>query len=352
MINVDEILGEFNISNPNLLGDYDSKGNYKIAQKLKNELIRFNKVIVKETQNEIFCIAKSENNTYNFILTIEEKEVCAKMYLVEKDSQDAIINTPIVKYTGWSIDKFIERVKVIFRLKSEKETNLLGKEQFSLCDKYLSEKQLLYRETLNEMSQLNKKYIEEIISQLKDDAVGLDIIKTLKQKMQESEYDSNCVGFYIDAKKKLDELLKENEKILNVKLLANLLLCTSQFQIQKSKLKSKYKLLEEKRRKQYEDEVMYSLNTSKNKEKAKQKEQIEIKKVNDIQSEIDELMPWEDKNNNGILDALECSSFENFFNYSKIDNLWMLDEIGAFNLINNANIASDVLDAVATLSKF
>ena len=338
-----------NLNQINLLGYFDKANRYWLPDKIVKEIVKSEKIIEKEEENIIYCTLNTAKTRLNLVVYLDCNDpndiVYARLYLAEKykeNDEEKKLLTFVQKYTSFSKEGFIEKVKTAFRLKNINDDGIDIKNSSYYIDDFLLKKQKLYRTLLNENAQLNKDITQKIVDVLKQTKIGVQIIKELSILMKKSNLKEDSVGYWLYIKEKLEELLKEKENLLTQAQLNMIIMLRQEYLKRYQELNKKFKDLNNKLIIQFQDETMIAPINREGKS-AKELKNIPIGQMSKEQKESyaeivkDENYPYEhDLNNNGELDAFE------FFKDNDKTNFFediFSDLLGAFTFLS-------LLDAV------
>ncbi len=331
-----------NFSEINLLGYFDKSNRYWLPDKIVREISSSEKIIIKEEENAIYCQIRTLKHKLNLVMYLDysdPKDIAyARLYLVEAyriNNEIKKITTFIQKYTTFSADGFLERVKTVFKLINIDDDGKDIKES-SYIDDYLLKKQKIYRTLINETAQQNKEFIEKVFDVLKQTKDGLNIIKELSILMQNCTFNNDSIGYWFDIKEKLEKLLKEKQNGLSQQQVNMLLLLRRDYEMQNKALMDKFNDLNSKLVKQYQDDLIIAP-IDKDRKMAKELKNIPVSEMSKEQMEKyvelvkDENYPAEYDNKNMSADSFD---FLKDFDFSINLEDWFTDILGAFTFIS------------------
>ncbi len=337
MENLNNEVQQLNIEGISLIGQFNNKNEYILPLKIKQQFISVPKIITHIENNVIYCYFKSISSTYNFIVEIDDKNkddiVCAKLFLVEFyrnfDNENRSIISFLTKYTGYSAENFVERVKVVLKLHEKDDSDGKDFNEEVLADKCKLQKKKVYHAYFNDIALNNKSMVQESIKLLKDyGPIGEDILQNLIAILNDMNLIENSAEYWICARKELRKLLKKNKNKLDIKTLNELQLVYQNFLLLNKKTFKQFQSAEEIRMKSFEDSsLMVPLGRKEPQSKHK-----DDKKEKMLYSD---LIGRLDENHNGLLDYKEYlqepNSLENDDNF--ILSEFLDGIVGGFMLI-------------------
>ena len=310
---------QLNIEGISLIGQFNDKNEYILPLKIKQQFISVPKIITHIENNVIYCYFKSLSSIYNFIVEIDDKNkddiVCAKLFLVEfyknTNNENRSMISFLTKYTGYSAENFVERVKVVLKLYAKEDGDDKTFNEEILADKCKLQKKKIYRAYFNDIALNDKIMIQDIIKLLKNSGlVGENLLKELHQSM----YSSILVVLIL--------LLKKRKQDLDQKTLNELHLIYQTYLKMNKKIFRQAKNAEQTRMQCFENSPLFAP-IIKNK-----KARISTEKTKRDNLNYSNYISNLDQNHNGIFDFLEF--FKNSYDKSNDDNSLISDFFNGF----------------------
>ena len=209
-----------------LLGFFDDENSYILEDGIVKELIECNKQIVSYDKEKIVAKALVGDYNLDFIIYLQDGEGCLKragLFLVEKAKLGAVekeFQTYVDSFVEHFTPMFFENIKRKYHLYTVDESEGIDIKN-SKCIKILGKKSDLakkYKAMLPLMVGLEKEYVKKMLSVIKTSGKSGEIfINNLKQLLNDKNIKKNSPTYWRDVRMQLDKMIRQNEKLFELK---------------------------------------------------------------------------------------------------------------------------------------
>lgn len=213
----------------NLVGDFNSDGQYKIIDMVAKELKTIRKTIYRKTDDRYYAYAVVNNVRLDFVVDITtHKNLDSKLTtitktstlkLIEKINVVNIYNMTIKSTLGTYCD--IDSPNYLFKVR--KYFNLIGKNEnvgitgfknyapppIELVTQLVRKKELTTK-LMYKREELDKKYVISVLTELKKSAKGSKIVKSFVTEVKKNKLDLKQEKKMISYRQLLDRVMEES----------------------------------------------------------------------------------------------------------------------------------------------
>lgn len=202
-----------------LLGEFDADDKYVIDPIVLQELVKINKLITQYKEKYIICHAEVDDFKINFQINFADDAFEGKRYssLYVKESYTSLSKQfELVTFVASSSQNlnagFMEELKQTFNLLTLED---LGegksiKSSSELLKNLLNGKRTVTQLMINEMSEQNRKYINDILKILRNTEQFEILFKIYKERVSKLKIENKSAKYFDAVKKILDELVLEH----------------------------------------------------------------------------------------------------------------------------------------------
>lgn len=181
-----------------LIGNFDKNKKYFIIEMIYPELVRINKTIEKQTENQIFATARLANNTINFVVNFDQDEQNNATATLVLEEQICVEKTKLIKLST-TLSSITAENNVLFDQKVRKAFHLWRKDEQpdekNLFENYVAPPielvtELLKKSELFEALKASREkfeveYVNNILKELKNTEIGIKIAKVFLSHLRE-----------------------------------------------------------------------------------------------------------------------------------------------------------------------
>lgn len=209
-----------------LLGEFNVDNKYDIANNLKQELTKANKLINSYKPDKICAVATIGSYTFNFVVYVqlgEQNKKRLSLFLEEKGKffdEDKEFLTLLSSIIIEGSQNLLEVIKKEFAMYIADESTGIDMSNSNLTTVVQQKDKTVKRSKFlqGELKTLNKAYVLKILSLVKTSEYGNQFLLQFKDIIKNKNVNKNDDKYWNKLKNILDKMLLENESLFDGKL--------------------------------------------------------------------------------------------------------------------------------------